>query len=429
MYVSNPKRNAVKPMSSPTHPDRRRARLTQAERRARSRGALLEAAARGLSRDGYGDLVLEEVAREAGYTRGALYHQFKDKEDLALAVIEWVNENWMREVGEPAAQQAEPVGELFTLARGHAVFCRRDIARVVMALRLGVRRSRPSGGREDRADLGGRRQALRQARRGRAQGPLDPTGTTGPSDGPGVARRARGSRDRPLGMRLTTSFLPHAPSQERWGSKKPYGTAASPPSSSTPPPGRLDGPSTLCERGAMPPCRLSVRRRAAVSLHRTAAAHEERHHNTATTRRRQPRARAVSRIARPANKRIVRRRPCSRSRERATVCWRSCLSLPIRTRSARPVSCDRRTRTRGSSVHPGDVRRVNQFDDHRKCDSRNTKHNQSPLATRCSEFHNRRILSRLSPHDGSSTGDSSRLARRVQDMDDHRIAEHVLTAG
>jgi AcrR family transcriptional regulator len=111
-------------------------RPTQAERRARSRGALLESAARGLSRHGYGNLVLEEVAREAGYTRGALYHQFKDKEDLALAVIEWVNENWMREVGEPAAQRSDPVAELLALARGHAVFCRRDIARVVMALRL-----------------------------------------------------------------------------------------------------------------------------------------------------------------------------------------------------------------------------------------------------------------------------------------------------
>jgi AcrR family transcriptional regulator len=113
-----------------------RERPTQAERRARSRTALLESAARGLSRYGYGNLLLEEVAREAGYTRGALYHQFKDKEDLALAVIEWVNETWVREVGEPAAQQADPVAELLALARGHAVFCRRDIARVVMALRL-----------------------------------------------------------------------------------------------------------------------------------------------------------------------------------------------------------------------------------------------------------------------------------------------------
>jgi AcrR family transcriptional regulator len=110
--------------------------MTQAERRARSRTALLEAAARGFSRYGYGHIALEQVAREAGYTRGALYHQFKDKTDLALAVIDWVSESWTREVGEPALEEPDPVSELMALARGHAVFCRRDIARVVMALRV-----------------------------------------------------------------------------------------------------------------------------------------------------------------------------------------------------------------------------------------------------------------------------------------------------
>lgn len=113
-----------------------RPRATQAERRARSRSALLEAAARGLSRYGYGNLVLEDVAREAGYTRGALYHQFRDKEDLALAVLEWVNETWWREVGLPAEAEPDPVSSLITLARGHAVYCRRDVARVMMALRV-----------------------------------------------------------------------------------------------------------------------------------------------------------------------------------------------------------------------------------------------------------------------------------------------------
>ncbi|GLZ09038.1 TetR family transcriptional regulator [Actinomadura sp. NBRC 104412] len=111
-------------------------RPTQAERSARTRSALLESAARGLSRYGYGHLVLEEVARDAGYTRGALYHQFKDKQDLALAVIDWVHENWLREVGEPARREPTPVAELLAMARGHAVFCRRDIARVIMALRV-----------------------------------------------------------------------------------------------------------------------------------------------------------------------------------------------------------------------------------------------------------------------------------------------------
>jgi len=96
---------------------------------------LLEAAARGLSRYGYSNLVLEQVAREAGYTRGALYHQFKDKEDLALAVLRWADETWQREVGEVASRQTDPVATLLAMARGHAVLCRRDIARVAMALR------------------------------------------------------------------------------------------------------------------------------------------------------------------------------------------------------------------------------------------------------------------------------------------------------
>ena len=97
---------------------------------------MLESAARGLSRYGYGNLVLEQVAREAGYTRGALYHQFRNKEDLARAVVEWVDETWRREVGGLVDQQPDPVAALIALARGHAVYCRRDVARVAMALRL-----------------------------------------------------------------------------------------------------------------------------------------------------------------------------------------------------------------------------------------------------------------------------------------------------
>ena len=111
-------------------------RATQAERRSRSRSALLEAAARGLSRYGYGNLVLEQVASEAGYTRGALYHQFAGKEELAVAVVQWVEETWYEEVGRLAQDISDPVEALIAVARGHAVYCRRDVARVMMTLRV-----------------------------------------------------------------------------------------------------------------------------------------------------------------------------------------------------------------------------------------------------------------------------------------------------
>src|ERR1700712_1116881 len=112
-------------------------RRTQADRRAQTRAALLEAAARGISREGYGNLVLERVASDAGYTRGALYHHFADKEALALAVVEWGKLTWQREVGVLGVRAAaDPVAALIAMARGHAVYCRRDVARLMMTLRV-----------------------------------------------------------------------------------------------------------------------------------------------------------------------------------------------------------------------------------------------------------------------------------------------------
>jgi AcrR family transcriptional regulator len=114
----------------------RRPRRSQADRRAETRAALLAAAARGLSRYGYGNLNLAEVAAEAGYTRGALYHLFDDKEDLALAVVAWVWETWQQQVTPLADSHDEPFQALVALARGHVAYCRDGRARVMMTLRV-----------------------------------------------------------------------------------------------------------------------------------------------------------------------------------------------------------------------------------------------------------------------------------------------------
>lgn len=80
--------------------------------------------------------MLERVAADAGYTRGALYHLFANKEDLALAVVEWVEETWWSEMAGVIAGHTDPVAALLAVARAHAVYCRRDIARVMMTLRI-----------------------------------------------------------------------------------------------------------------------------------------------------------------------------------------------------------------------------------------------------------------------------------------------------
>lgn len=197
-------------------PVRNNRRPTQAERSARSRSALLEAAARGLSRYGYGNLVLGQVASEAGYTRGALYHQFEDKEALALAVIDWVNETWAREVGEPARRESDPVAELTALARGHAVFCRRDIARVAMALRVEFAgHDHPVGREVERVWETGVQRVARLVQAGRRNGSV-PDGPParavalaflGALEGTVIGLAGRAPHDELLAARATTGVL------------------------------------------------------------------------------------------------------------------------------------------------------------------------------------------------------------------------------
>lgn len=63
-------------------------RRTQGERTAQTRAALITAARRLFGAEGFAAVGAERVAREAGMTRGALYHQFADKADLFAAVLD-----------------------------------------------------------------------------------------------------------------------------------------------------------------------------------------------------------------------------------------------------------------------------------------------------------------------------------------------------
>lgn len=65
-----------------------RKRATRAEKKAATRAALIEAAARVFARSGYQGASVEEIAEEAGYSHGAVYSNFEGKEDLFLAVYE-----------------------------------------------------------------------------------------------------------------------------------------------------------------------------------------------------------------------------------------------------------------------------------------------------------------------------------------------------
>lgn len=72
---------------------------TNRDRTAATRAALIEAARRLFVEHGFGETSTPEVVKEAGVTRGALYHHFADKRELFRAVVEEES----RKVGEAIA--------------------------------------------------------------------------------------------------------------------------------------------------------------------------------------------------------------------------------------------------------------------------------------------------------------------------------------
>src|ERR1700734_558690 len=68
-------------------------RSRQKERAEATRRKLLAAAETILARDGFEAARLEDIAAEAGYTGGAVYANFKSKEDIFFALLDsWIAE-------------------------------------------------------------------------------------------------------------------------------------------------------------------------------------------------------------------------------------------------------------------------------------------------------------------------------------------------
>lgn len=63
-------------------------RLNRAERRERTRDDIVAAAYRVFLRDGFHGATLDNIAEEAGYTKGAVYSNFDGKDALFLALLD-----------------------------------------------------------------------------------------------------------------------------------------------------------------------------------------------------------------------------------------------------------------------------------------------------------------------------------------------------
>ncbi|HTZ25970.1 MAG TPA: TetR/AcrR family transcriptional regulator [Streptosporangiaceae bacterium] len=99
------------PTQTPAAP---RARRTQADRSAATRDALVAAARRLFSGQGFAEVPADAIVAEAGVTRGALYHQFADKTALFSAALEAVEADIARRLADDvaAAGISDPVDAL-----------------------------------------------------------------------------------------------------------------------------------------------------------------------------------------------------------------------------------------------------------------------------------------------------------------------------
>jgi AcrR family transcriptional regulator len=79
-----------------------------------TRKALVKVARKLFAERGYAGTATEEVVRRARVTRGALYHHFKDKQDLFKAVLHEEEMRLALKVGEVAIQQSDPWSQLIS---------------------------------------------------------------------------------------------------------------------------------------------------------------------------------------------------------------------------------------------------------------------------------------------------------------------------
>jgi AcrR family transcriptional regulator len=114
--MSNDRPTAGSPPSGPD-PDRH-SQSPKQERALRTRELIIERAAEAFERQGYEGASLNEIIRSTGLTKGAFYHHFSSKDDLAYAVFRAKQGELagrIREAARDRPDALEALGEMLRL--------------------------------------------------------------------------------------------------------------------------------------------------------------------------------------------------------------------------------------------------------------------------------------------------------------------------
>lgn len=87
-------------------------RMTRRESQEATRERLIEAAAKSFMRHGFDASSVEQIAEEAGFSRGAFYSNFRSKDELFIEVLKMKREETERELDEIVRRESDPTNRL-----------------------------------------------------------------------------------------------------------------------------------------------------------------------------------------------------------------------------------------------------------------------------------------------------------------------------
>ena len=126
-----------------------RKRLTRQEQQARTRSRLLTAASKVFTCKGMQEASIDEVAQEAGYTKGAFYANFRSKDELYLAMLDERFADRIAEVERAFASDEEAPEQARHAAADYARHTRADPDEARLFLEFAVHALRDESFRQE----------------------------------------------------------------------------------------------------------------------------------------------------------------------------------------------------------------------------------------------------------------------------------------
>jgi AcrR family transcriptional regulator len=97
-----------------------RTQSLKAQQSAETRESILASCLSLFAKHGFASTSVDEIARAAGITKGAVYWHFKNKEELFKAILERIRERWQLQVLHPLSAKTTPLLRLEALFDGYA---------------------------------------------------------------------------------------------------------------------------------------------------------------------------------------------------------------------------------------------------------------------------------------------------------------------